>query len=434
MRQMKKNDLNIGIIGLGYVGLPLASKMSELYNTIGFDINSKRVLQLKKGLDINFELRKENLIQRNLSFTDNISNLKKCNIYIIAVPTPILKSKLPNLKMLKHACKLVGSLLNINDIVIFESTVYPGTTEEICIPILEKVSKIDCKSDLITNKKSFGCGYSPERVNPGDTKREISDIVKITSGNDKKTSKIVDKLYKSIIKAGTFNVKSIKIAEAAKIIENTQRDINIALINEFAMILNKININTNDVLNAAKTKWNFLDFHPGLVGGHCIGVDPYYLAYKAKVLGVKPKLVLSGRTVNDEMSKYCALRFKDGLLQKSIKVKNARIIIFGFTFKENCKDIRNTGVLKLVSELKNLGIKPEVFDPIADLDNKKIYNNVTFIKKLNLNYYDGAILAVKHHYFLKNFKINKIKSYLKSKNFIFDLKNFFSSKIVDDQL
>lgn len=431
---MKSKFFKIGVVGLGYVGLPLACELSDKYITFGFDVNKKRIEQLKVGFDLNSEITKEEILKPKLFLTDIVQELKDCNIYIIAVPTPIYKNKHPNLTMLKKACNLVGKYLKPNDIVIFESTVYPGTTEEVCIPILENSSNLLCKTNHNFSNNTFGCGYSPERVNPGDKNKKITDIMKITSGHDKTTSRIVDELYKSVIKAGTFNVETIKIAEAAKIIENTQRDINIALINEFSKVLNKMGINSNDVLNAAKTKWNFLDFQPGLVGGHCIGVDPYYLVYKAKKLGISPNLILEGRNVNEQMYKYIAIRFKKGVEKKGIKFKDCRIIIFGFTFKENCKDIRNTGVLNLFNQLKKMGARPEIHDPFAEISPDKIYQKIKFIQDLKSNYYDGGILAVKHNCFLNKRKLEDIKNCLKSKNFIFDLKNFFPKKYVDDQL
>ncbi len=331
----------ISIIGLGYVGLPLAVEFAKFFDVIAFDYNSKRINELRNNLDENNEIKKNELKKlKKLYFTENEKDLKKSNIFIIAVPTPIKKNKKPNLIFLKQACITVSKYISKKDIVIFESTVYPGLTDDYCIPIIEKYSKFKINKD-------FFCGYSPERINPGDKKNKLSTIVKITSGSNYKTSIFVDNLYKKIIKAGTYRTSSIKIAEAAKVIENTQRDLNIAFINELSIIFNKLHLDTDEILKAASTKWNFIKFSPGLVGGHCIGVDPYYLTYKAKKVGYSPKIILSGRDMNDNMVKYVSKRFLNKLSEKKIKIINSQILILGFSFKENCSDTRNSKIKDL---------------------------------------------------------------------------------------
>ena len=370
-----------------------------------------------------------------MSFTNNEKDVSDCNVFIIAVPTPININKIPDLSLLKKATRIVGKHLIHNDIVIYESTVYPGTTEEICIPILEKKSKLLCKKDDSSfSDNYFGCGYSPERINPGDKQKTIKDIVKITSALDKETAKKIDKLYKKIITAGTFLVKNIKIAEAAKIIENTQRDVNIALINEFSMIFHKMEIDTKQVLNAASTKWNFLPFEPGLVGGHCIGVDPYYLSFKAKKLGHNPKLLLSGRQINDNMGSYVANLVVKGMKKNTIKINGAKVLIFGLSFKENCKDIRNSGVFSLNDKLKLLGCNVSIFDPIATKLSGYELNNTKIEKVPKKYFYDCIILAVKHDYFRINYPIEKLKGLLKNKHYIFDLKNSLDADQSNDRL
>ena len=349
----------ICIVGLGYVGLPLSLAFSNISRVIGHDTSSIRVKELNKFYDRNREFSEKELNNKsNLIFTDKKAEIKKANIYIITVPTPINKNKKPNLKPLSIASKIVGEYLSVNDLVIYESTVYPGCTEEKCVPILEKNSNLKFNKD-------FFCGYSPERINPGDKIRKLKDIVKITSGSNNQTAKKVDKLYKKIIEAGTHLAPSIKVAEASKIIENVQRDVNISLMNEFAIIFNKIGLDTTDVLRASSTKWNFLNFTPGLVGGHCIGVDPYYLAYKAQSVGYTPKIILSGRKVNNKMGKHIANTINDLILNNNKNPKNCNALILGVTFKENCSDIRNSRVFNLYKSLIKLKIHVDVFDPHA---------------------------------------------------------------------
>ena len=330
-------NINLGIIGIGYVGLPLALEFAKKRKVIGFDINFNRVKDLKSGIDKNFEFNKKEIKKaKNLSFTNNIADLKKTNCFIITVPTPINKHKEPDLKPLSKATKIIGNILKNGNLIIYESTVYPGCIEEFCVPILEKVSNLKFN-------RCFFCGYSPERINPGDKKHTVSNIKKITSGSTPQISKLIDDLYNEIITVGTHKVSSIKVAEAAKIIENTQRDLNIALINELSIIFNKLNIDTQEVLEAAGSKWNFLPFKPGLVGGHCIGVDPYYLTHKAKNIGYDAKVILAGREINDKMGFYVASKFIKEMNKKNIKIKKAKILIMGLSFKENCADLRNSG-------------------------------------------------------------------------------------------
>lgn len=384
----------IGIIGLGYVGLPLAVEFGKITSTIGFDINIKRVEELNNGIDTTKETSPEDLrnsLKLNLKLTSDISDIKSCNFYIVTVPTPVDKGNNPDLNPLIKASSTVGTMLKKDDIVVFESTVFPGCTEEICVPILEKTSGLKFNED-------FFCGYSPERINPGDKERTLTKITKITSGSNKKTLEDVDTVYKKIIKAGTYKAKSIKVAEAAKVIENAQRDINIAFVNELSKIFSLLDINTLDVLEAAGTKWNFLPFKPGLVGGHCIGVDPYYLAAKATEVNYHPEIILAGRRINDSMAEHVGRRFIEALIQKKVDLLSCKILIAGLTFKENCPDIRNTKVIDLYNYLINLGLEIQIFDNWADpLEVKEEYGIeiINDFKTLGQNY-DGIIVAVPH--------------------------------------
>jgi UDP-N-acetyl-D-galactosamine dehydrogenase len=421
---IKKKD-KLAIIGLGYVGLPLAVEFSKYYEVVGFDISLDRINELNNYYDRTLEcdtITLQNL--KNIIFTCDPIKITNCNIYVITVPTPIDKNKAPNLLPLIEATTLVGGMLNKNDIVIYESTVYPGCTEEDCVPILENTSK------LIFNKDFF-CGYSPERINPGDKINTLTNIIKVTSGSNSDTAIKVDNLYKSIIKAGTFKASSIKVAEASKAIENAQRDVNISFINELALIFDKIGINTVDVLNAAATKWNFQNYKPGLVGGHCIGVDPYYLAYKSESLGYYPAVILSGRRVNEGMSHFVVNKLLKIMIRKEIQIKNSRILILGITFKENCPDIRNTRVIDVYKELIAFGCNVDVLDPWAKSDEVKrelSINIKSSIDDIDFNIYDGIILAVAHDLFKS---INILK---REKTVIFDLKNIFPDQIVDSRL
>jgi UDP-N-acetyl-D-galactosamine dehydrogenase len=413
----------ICIIGLGYVGLPLSLAFGKIHKVIGYDSSSKRIRELKESFDINGEFSANCLNKiRDIKLTNKLSDIRKANVYIITVPTPIKKNKTPNLTPLLSASKVVGRNLLINDLVIYESTVYPGCTEEKCIPVLEKNSGLKFNKD-------FFCGYSPERINPGDKKRKLETIVKVTSGSNKSIALKVDKLYKKIIKAGTHLAPSIKVAEASKIIENVQRDVNISLMNELAIIFNKIGIDTSDVLKASSTKWNFLNFKPGLVGGHCIGVDPYYLAYKAKQLNYTPNVILSGRKVNNKMGKHIADTINNIFIQNNRKIKNCNALILGVTFKENCSDLRNSRVFNLFKSLVKLEIKVDMFDPYAiNEEVSKIYN-LKLINEIKVKY-DIVILAVAHDIFLK---MDLVK-FKKSKGIIYDVKSVLDRKIITTRL
>ena len=421
------NDLKIAVIGLGYVGLPLVLEFSKKIKIIGFDINKRRIKELKSGKDKNLEFGKEVLKKsKKLHLTHNVNDLKLVNCFIITVPTPIDKYKKPDLKPLNEASKIVGKKLKKKDLVIYESTVYPGCIEEECVPILEKFSHLKFNKD-------FFCGYSPERINPGDKKYTISKIKKITSGSTPQIANLVDSLYKKIIKAGTHKAPTIKVAEAAKVIENTQRDLNIALVNELSILFNKLNIDTQAVLDAAKSKWNFLPFKPGLVGGHCIGVDPYYLTHKAKKIGYKAKIILAGRDLNDKMGMHVASKLVSAMKNKNINIKKSRILIMGLTFKENCADIRNSGVKNLFKSLKKLNCIIDLYDPwTKNKDIKKVFK-LNSIKILKKNTYDGLIIAVAHDKF-KSLGLSTIKKLCKRNRVIYDLKNLFNSGEIDLRL
>jgi UDP-N-acetyl-D-galactosamine dehydrogenase len=388
-------DNKIAVIGLGYVGIPLAVEFGKKIETIGLDINSDRINELRKGYDRTLEMDESDLkSSTHLTFTESIEDTKDCNIFIITVPTPINSKNLPDLTPLILSSKSVGSVLKKGDIVIYESTVYPGVTEDECVPILEDVSGL-------TFNKDFFCGYSPERINPGDKERTLTKILKITSGSNPETAKVVDDLYKTIIKAGTYMASSIKVAEAAKVIENTQRDVNIALVNELALIFDTMGISSQEVLDAAGTKWNFLPFKPGLVGGHCIGVDPYYLTYKAQKMGYKPNLILSSRQINNGMSAFIAKKTIKYLVDKNKNIKDSNILIMGLTFKENCPDIRNTKVIDIIEELNDFGCKVDVYDPWVDKEEeKKTYKSGIINDPFKSDKkYSAIIVAVAHDQF-----------------------------------
>ena len=411
---------SLGIIGLGYVGLPLAVAFSKKYSTLGYDINNSRINDLKQGIDRTNEIESKTLKNsfKNLFLTNKISDLKDCNIYIVTVPTPVNIDKKPDLNPITNATLLISSLLKKEDIVIYESTVYPGLTEEICVPILED------KSDLIFNTDFF-IGYSPERINPGDKKHTIEKIIKVVSGSNEKTLKIISKLYKSIIEVGIYEAPSIKIAEAAKVIENSQRDINIAFVNELSIIFNKMGIDTGEVLKAAGTKWNFLNFYPGLVGGHCIGVDPYYLAFKSKELGYNPKVILSGREINDLMPSFIVEEILALFLKKRDSIKKCSVLILGATFKENCPDYRNSKVIEIYDLLKKIEFKVDVFDPWIDNSKFKKENDFMTLEKLDESFkYDIIILAVGHNEFRK---IDP-KKFLIKNGLVFDIKGFYKDR------
>ena len=424
---MREKDLNVAIIGLGYVGLPLAVEFAKKRSVIAFDINIKRIEELKEGKDRTHEISKKELDDaKKIILTSKESDLKAANCFIITVPTPIDKFKSPDLSMLIRASKIVGKNMKVGDLVIYESTVYPGVTEEICVPELELHSGLKFNLD-------FFCGYSPERINPGDKVHKLANIKKITSGSTNEVADVVDDLYKTIIIAGTYKAPSIKIAEAAKVIENTQRDINIALINELSIIFNKMNIDTQQVLEAAGTKWNFLPFRPGLVGGHCIGVDPYYLAYKSQLMGYKPEIILSGRRLNDSMGRLVAENLINTMILKKIRVQYSKILIMGFSFKENCPDVRNTRVIDIVSHLKSHDCSVDVYDPIVNKEEIKDVYNIDPIINISNDSYDAIIIAVAHEEF-KKLVFNKIKNMCKKNHVIYDLKYVFTSKEVDLRL
>ena len=416
-------DKKIAIIGLGYVGLPLAVEFGKKYYVVGFDLNNKRIEELQQGVDKTLESNLNEIKSSTyLKFSNKIEDISDCNVYIITVPTPINNFKSPDLTPLLFATSMIGKHIKKGDIIIYESTVYPGCTEEDCVPILEKESRLKFNSD-------FYCGYSPERINPGDKVNTLTKIIKVTSGSTPEIAIVVDELYRSIIKAGTYLAPSIKVAEASKAIENAQRDINISFVNELALIFDKIGIDTHDVLEAAGTKWNFLKYKPGLVGGHCIGVDPYYLAHKAESLGYYPQVILSGRRVNDNMGIYVANKVVKLMIQKGLVIKGSNALILGITFKENCPDIRNSKVIDVYSELKQFGLNVDVYDPNADKKQVEKEYGIKIIDKLDK--YDAIILAVSHDAFL-NLKIADLKRV--KQGVVYDIKSFFDKNIIDGRL
>jgi UDP-N-acetyl-D-galactosamine dehydrogenase len=423
----------IAVIGLGYVGLPLARLFATKYPVIGFDINTKRIGELKDGNDITLEVDKatlDNVIvedfsknENGLLFSSDISSLKEANFFVVTVPTPVDKYNNPDLTPLYKASETVGKVLKKGDIVVYESTVYPGVTEEECIPVLEKVSGLKYNID-------FFAGYSPERINPGDKEHTVEKILKVTSGSTPEVAKIVDDTYASVIVAGTYLAPTIKVAEAAKVIENSQRDINIAFVNELSKIFNVLGIDTQEVLRAAATKWNFLPFQPGLVGGHCIGVDPYYLAQKAQVHGYTPEIILAGRKMNDGMGEYVASQVVKLMIQKDIEIKHAKVLILGFTFKENCPDVRNTKVADMVNSFKEYGTKVTIFDPQADKGEVRHEYDLDIENELPKETFDAVVLAVSH----KEFKAIDLNSISSENTVIFDIKGFFDKGLVTKRL
>ena len=430
---MNKNKYKIAVIGLGYVGLPLAAEFAKKYYTVGFDINSKRVIEISKAQDSTMELSDIDLSSvlvseektKGLFVTENINDLRKSNYYIITVPTPIDKNNKPDLTPLYNASQTIGKVLKKGDVVVYESTVYPGATEDECVPVLEKFSGLKYNID-------FFCGYSPERINPGDKEHTVSKIKKVTSGSTPEIAKKVDELYRSIIEAGTHLAPSIKVAEAAKVIENSQRDINIAFINELSKIFNKIGINTKDVLDAAGTKWNFLNFKPGLVGGHCIGVDPYYLAQKAQELGYHPEIILAGRRLNDSMGEYVAMEVIRLMIKKDLRVKGANFLVMGVTFKENCPDIRNSKVLDIISTLKSVETNITILDPHANSEEVKRAIGIASINAIQDNEinFDAIIHAVAH----QSFNIIDLSKLKKDIAVIYDVKGELPRNIIDASL
>ena len=413
---MTKRDIKIGVIGLGYVGLPLAVEFSKIYPVTGFDIDTARIEQLRMFVDITKEVPTSVLESLDdLQFSADTASLQSCNVFIVAVPTPIDQNRQPRLTALLSASRLVGSVLKAGDTVIYESTVYPGATEEVCIPELTNESGLRLNTD-------FFVGYSPERINPGDRERSLVDIVKITSGSSRDAAEFVDTLYKSIVNAGTHKAPSIKVAEAAKVIENTQRDVNIALVNELSMIFERMEIDTQDVLAAAETKWNFMRFNPGLVGGHCIGVDPYYLAHKAQALNYYPEMILAGRRLNDKMGEYAASRFIKALIKKGFNLPKTKVLVLGITFKENCPDIRNTKVTDLIAVLEDHRLDVDIFDPICDKEKVKSEYGLKLITELRDGNYGGVILAVPHKEFL-TIGVKRIRDLCLPSGIFFDLKS-----------
>ena len=421
------DDSKIAIIGLGYVGLPLSIEFGKIFKTIGFDTKQSRVADLNRSHDSSFEVTSEKFQEsKKLTFTNDVNDIANCNIYIITVPTPIDEYKKPNLIPLTTASETVGKFLQKDDLVIYESTVYPGATEEVCIPILEKFSGLEFNKD-------FYCGYSPERINPGDKTHTITTITKVTSGSTPEIAEKVDSLYKAIITAGTFKAASIKTAEAAKVIENTQRDVNIALINELAIIFNKLDVDTESVLEAARTKWNFLPFMPGLVGGHCIGVDPYYLTNKALQVGYHPEMILAGRRINDNMGSYIADQVAKLMIKKGINLVDSNILIMGLTFKENSTDLRNTGVASMIAEFKSYHCDVDVFDPKADKHEALEEYNIELVDKPAPGKYQAIVFAVAHDEF-KALSIETVKSYAAEKHLLYDAKLLFDEDEVDGRL
>ena len=417
----------IALVGLGYVGLPLAVEFGKKRAVVGFDINQSRVDDLKNNIDSTLETTEQELKNATyLSYTTNLDDIKDCTIFIVTVPTPIDKHKRPDLTPLEKSSEAVGLILKKGDIVIYESTVYPGATEEVCVPILEEQSGLKFNED-------FYCGYSPERINPGDKEHRVTTIKKVTAGSTPEIATEVDELYQEIIIAGTHKASSIKVAEAAKVIENTQRDVNIALINELALIFNKLDIDTESVLEAAGTKWNFLPFRPGLVGGHCIGVDPYYLTHKALEVGYNPEMILAGRRLNDSMGSYVADQVSKLMTKKRIHIVDANILIMGFTFKENCPDLRNTRVVDLVEEFEGFNCNVDVYDPWVDKEEAVHEYNITPIDQPVEGEYDAIILAVAHDEF-KEFSLEQIKAFGKDNHVLYDIKYLLKADEVDGRL
>ena len=424
---MKLEELNLAIIGLGYVGLPLAVEFGKKRAVIGFDVNQKRIDELNSGNDRTFETTKEELRDaKHLIYTTNPEDLRSANCYIVTVPTPIDAQKRPDLTPLVKASEIVGKVLEKDDIVIYESTVYPGATEEDCVPILEKHSGLSFNKD-------FFCGYSPERINPGDKEHRLTNIKKITSGSTPEITDFVDALYNEIITAGTHKAESIKVAEAAKVIENTQRDINIALINELAVIFNKIGIDTQAVLEAAGSKWNFIPFRPGLVGGHCIGVDPYYLTHKAEMIGYHPQIILAGRRLNDGMGAYVVSELIKAMIGRSIQVEGANVLVMGLTFKENCPDLRNTRVVDIVHEIKRYNCNVDIYDPWADREEVQHEYGLRTVEAPKQGKYDAVILTVAHDK-TRDMGAKKIRTFCKENHLLYDLKHIFSKIETDLRL
>ena len=427
MPEFSLRNCKVAVVGLGYVGLPLAVEFGKHFRTVGFDIKAARVAELKKGRDSTLEVEPAELrAAKHLSYTTDVKDLRPCHVYIVTVPTPIDNYKRPDLTPIVRASELLGGVLKKGDVVVFESTVYPGCTEEIAVPILERLSGL-------TFNRDFFAGYSPERINPGDKQHRLTTIKKITSGSTPEVADFVDSLYASIVKAGTHKASSIRVAEAAKVIENTQRDVNIALINELSLIFNRLGIDTEEVLQAAGTKWNFLPFRPGLVGGHCIGVDPYYLTHKAQEIGYHPEMILAGRRINDNMAIYVAERVAQLMITKRIHVKGSRILMMGLTFKENCPDVRNSKVADVVSELAKYGAKVDVYDPWVNAAEAEHEYGIKPIRKPAKGRYDAIVLAVAHKEF-RDMGIDAIRGLARKPHVLYDIKYVFDASEVDGRL
>ena len=427
MPRFNLRNLRVGVIGLGYVGLPLAVEFGKRFNTIGFDVKQDRVDELRRGHDSTLETTPEELAAATrLACTTRLADLKECRVFIVTVPTPIDEYKRPDLTPLVKASESVGQVLKKGDVVVYESTVYPGCTEEVCVPILERVSGLRFNKD-------FYAGYSPERINPGDKQHRLPTIRKVTSGSTPEVADFVDGLYRSIVTVGTHKASSIKVAEAAKVIENTQRDVNIALINELALIFNRLGIDTEEVLKAAGSKWNFLPFRPGLVGGHCIGVDPYYLTHKAQAIGYHPEMILAGRRINDNMGIYVAQQVAQLMIAKRIQVRDARILVLGLTFKENCPDVRNSKVVDVVRELGKYGARVDVYDPWADAEEAQHEYGLKPVRRLKPGTYDAIVVGVAHDQF-RQMGIAKIRELGKRNHVLYDIKYVFPAGKVDGRL
>jgi len=424
---MRLRKCRIGVVGLGYVGLPLAVEFGKHFETIGFDVNPQRVAQLRKGRDSTLEVSREELrAAQQLTFTTDLEGLRRCRVFIVTVPTPIDGYKRPDLSPLVRASESVGTVLSRDALVIYESTVYPGCTEEVCVPILERASGLKFNRD-------FFAGYSPERINPGDKEHRLTTITKVTSGSTPEVAEFVDQLYGTIVAAGTHKASSIRVAEAAKVIENTQRDVNIALINELALIFNRLGIDTEEVLQAAGSKWNFLPFRPGLVGGHCIGVDPYYLTHKAQEIGYHPEMILAGRRLNDNMALHVAAQITRLMAAKRIHVKGARVLMLGLTFKENCPDIRNSKVVDVVRELRKQGARVEVYDPWANAAECRHEYGLSPVRALKPNRYDAAVVAVAHRQF-RELGAPGVRRLCRRRHVLYDIKHVFPAAAVDGRL
>lgn len=424
---MKLSDVKLAVVGLGYVGLPLAVEFGKKFDTVGLDLKRTRVDELREGIDATLEIEGFELdAARKLSFSTSISDLRFCNVFIVTVPTPLDDSNQPDLGPLRSASEMIGKVLKKGDIVVYESTVYPGATEEFCVPILENMSDLKLNVD-------FFAGYSPERINPGDKTHRLPSIVKVTSGSNDATAQFVDSLYKEIITAGTYLAESIKVAEACKVIENTQRDINIALMNELSIIFNRLDIDTSAVLKAASTKWNFLNFTPGLVGGHCIGVDPYYLTHKAQQVGYQPEVILSGRRVNDSMAEHVAFSLVKAMIANKKMINGSKVLILGLTFKENCPDIRNTKVAGMYAALRSFNIEVEVFDPWVNAEDAYEEYGIELVSSPSNSSYEGIILAVPHKCFLE-MGAEKLKEFGSDGSIFFDVKSAFPASCSDIRL